>query len=82
MTDRSTLAMRANGTAFAILYEPRAIPDTATPPKKTGPKPKVNPDQSYKAKVLRDLDNSAPNFNVQIASKADSLRTQAIKGRL
>lgn len=71
------LAARAVGTAFAILYAPRAVPNSCT-----ASSPKVNPDQSNKAKVLRDLENSAPNFNVPIATQADSLRTAAIKGKL
>lgn len=74
------LAMRATGTAFEILYQPRAIPNTAQAPKKTGPKPKR--DQSHKAKLLRDLENTAPAFNTPIATQADSDRTQAIKGRM
>lgn len=77
---RGTLATRATGTAFEILYQPRAVPDSATPPGKRGPK--VNPDQSYKAKVLRAFENSAPNFNTHIATQADSIRTASIKGKL
>lgn len=34
----SALAERAKGTPFAILYEPRAIPDSANAPGKRGPK--------------------------------------------
>lgn len=49
-----------------------------TAPKKTGPKPKR--DQSHKAKLLRDLENSAPAFNVPIATQADSERTASIRG--
>ena len=56
-TERERLAMRANGTAFAILYAPRSIPDSARPRRKSRPK------LSHTAKVLRDLDNSAPAFN-------------------
>ena len=37
-TAQTTLAQRANGTPFQILYESRAIPDSATPPKKQGPR--------------------------------------------
>lgn len=80
--EREARAMRATGTAWAILYARRAVPDSATAPKKIGPKPKVNADQSYKAKVLRALAGSAPNFNTPIATKADSMRTAAIKGKL
>lgn len=80
--EREARAMRATGTAFAILYAPRTIPDTATAPQKRGPKPKVNADQSYKAKVLRDLDNSKPAFNVAIATQKERDRTASIKGRM
>lgn len=34
----TTLAERAKGTPFAILYEPRATPDSAQEPGKRGPK--------------------------------------------
>lgn len=88
-TDRTTLAMRANGTPFAILYEPRAIPNTSTAPKKRGPKP--NKSKAQKSAMAletpaerraRQLQvNSSPNFNVPIATQADSLRTAVIKGR-
>ena len=40
-TAQSTLAQRANGTPFSILYEPRAIPDSAKPPGKPGPRSKA-----------------------------------------
>jgi len=34
----TTLAERAKGTPFAILYEPRSTPDSQTAPLKRGPK--------------------------------------------
>lgn len=33
----TTLAERAKGTPFAILYEPRTVPDSQTAPLKRGP---------------------------------------------
>lgn len=75
-TEREGRAMRANGTAFAILYEPRAIPD------RVKPRIRNNPKRTYTDKVLRDLENTAPAFNTRIATQADSRRTAAIKGKL
>ena len=67
----STRADRAKGTAFAILYQPSAVPNTATAPKKRGPKPKrCN---------LTALDNSAPAFNTPLPTKASQDRSNAIK---
>ena len=74
-TEREGRAMRANGTAFAILYEERAIPD------RVKPRVRANPKRSYTDKVLRDLDNSAPAFNVPIGTQKDRDCTAAIKGR-
>lgn len=42
VTELEAIAMRATGTAFQILYEPRAIPNSKAAPKKTGPKPKLS----------------------------------------
>lgn len=84
------LAMRAKGTAFEILYEPRALPNSARAPKKTGPKPRPSKVQQAansletpaerSARLLQA--NRAPAFNVPIATQADSIRTAAIKGRM
>jgi hypothetical protein len=87
--DSKGLAARAVGTAFAILYAPRAVPDSAKPPKKTGPKARLSKVQQSaialetpaERRARQLLGNSAPNFNVPIATQADSLRTAAIKGR-
>jgi hypothetical protein len=35
---QAAIAQRANGTPWAILYQPRAIPNSAKPPGKTGPR--------------------------------------------
>jgi hypothetical protein len=35
---QATLAQRANGTPWAIIYMPRAIPNSARAPGKTGPR--------------------------------------------
>lgn len=64
--------------AFDVLYAPRAQPDSATPPKKTGPKPRPSAREQARA-ILSD--NAAMPFNVQIASQASSERTKAIRGR-
>ena len=37
-TAQTTLAQRANGTPWAIIYQPRAIPNSARAPGKTGPR--------------------------------------------
>lgn len=76
----TTLADRAKGTAFAVLYAPRAVPDSCQPPKKTGPK-------AHQAKKqptctgLQPLENLAPAFNTPIASREQSARTSRIRGR-
>lgn len=67
----STRADRAKGTAFEILYQPRAIPNTATAPKKRGPKPRRC--------GLTALENVAPAFNTALPTKASQDRSQAIK---
>ena len=51
--ERQARAQRAQGTAFAMAYAPRATPKACTAPGKRGPKPKK--DQSYLAKTLRAL---------------------------
>jgi len=93
MTDHSTLATRATGTAFEILYAPRSIPDSAVAPKRPGPKTKLSKAQQSaislespaerRARQAKELQaNHEPNFNVPIATAADSMRTAAIKGKL
>jgi hypothetical protein len=90
MTDHGNLATRATGTAFEILYTPRSIPDSAVAPKRPGPKTKLSKAQqsaisleSPAERRARQLQaNHAPNFNVPIATAADSRRTAAIKGKL
>ncbi len=69
--EREARAMRATGTAFEILYQPRAVADSQTPPQKRGPKPAAGAAK-----------NSAPNFNVPIAKTQDTVRRQAIQGKL
>jgi hypothetical protein len=66
---------RSMGGAFDALYVERAKVAKAKTPKKRGPKGS----KSYHAKVLRDLENVAPNFNTPIASRADSERNTAIR---
>lgn len=76
----NTLADRAKGTAFAILYEPRATPDSAQAPLKSGPKshkPKVRPGWAG----LQPLQNVAPGFNTPISTREQSARTSRIRGR-
>lgn len=76
----TTLADRAKGTAFAILYQPRAIPDSAQPPKKTGPKP--NKAKAHPAWAgLQPLENMAPAFNTPITTREQCDRTARIRGR-
>jgi hypothetical protein len=81
--------MRATGTAFAILYEPRATPGSAQAPKKTEPKPRPSKVQQAansletpaerRARMLQS--NSAPQFNVPITTTEQADRTRAIQGR-
>lgn len=83
------LAMRAKGTAFEILYLPRAIPNSARAPKKTGPK--TRPSRVQQAAMAletpaerraRQLQaNRAPAFNVPITTTEQADRTRAIQGR-
>lgn len=76
----TTIAERAKGTAFEVIYQPRATPDSAQPPKKTGPK-------AHKAKSHpawagpQPLENVAPGFNTPIATREQSDRTSRIRGR-
>lgn len=76
----TTIAERAKGTAFEVIYQPRAIADRCQPPKKTGPK-------AHKAKTrpawagLQPLENVAPNFNTPITTREESARTSRIRGR-
>lgn len=66
---------RSMGGPFDVLYAPRSkAPRERKPAKK---KPNLTATQ----KTLRALENSAPNFNVPIATQADSLRTAQIKGK-
>lgn len=74
----STLETRAKGTAFEVLYAPRAEPNTATPPKKRGPKPRIKPHQATGPRLM-PLTNSAPGFNTPLATQASLDRSQAIK---
>ena len=67
----STRADRAKGTAFEVIYQPRAVPNTATAPKKRGPKPK--------RLGLTALENVAPAFNTPLPTQASRDRSLAIK---
>ena len=60
------------GGPFDILYRPRVEWGTAVAPKKRGPKPKAK---------LTPVVNTAPSFNTQIATTADSQRTRKVRGR-
>ncbi len=64
---------RSMGGPFDVLYQERA-PERA-------PRIRTNPKRTYTDKVLRDLENTAPAFNVAIGTQKDSDRNQAIKGR-
>jgi hypothetical protein len=75
----TTLVDHAKGTAFAILYQPRAIPDSTQPPKKSGPKPKLRTVPT--GPHLIRPENTAPGFNTPITSSAQSDRTSRIRGR-
>lgn len=74
---------------FAILYEPRAIPNSKAAPKKTGPKPNLPKTQQAamaletpQERALRHaLRNRSPSFNVAIPSAEANARTLAIGGR-
>jgi len=66
---------RSMGGPFDELYRERA------PLREPKPK-KRSTNLSRKGKVLRDLENVAPAFNIAIGSQADSMRTAAIKGKL
>lgn len=69
----SARAARSAGTAFAILYAPRANAGPPPAPNRQG--------HNANSRFRGDPKNSAPNFNTPIATKTDSLRTAAIKGR-
>ena len=88
MTKAPPLALRTpESSPFAILYKPRSIPDSAKPAKKTGPKlsrvqQAVISLETPAERRARQLQmNSAPTFNVPIATQKDSVRTAKIKGR-
>lgn len=88
-TDFKALGLR-DPSPFAILERPRAKPNSKTPPKKSGPKPNKSLAQQAamaletpEERRARQLQmNSAPKFNVPIATQQDSMRTAAIKGKL
>lgn len=76
----TTLADRAKGTAFEVIYQPRATPDSAQPAKKSGPKPSGR--KAHAAwSGLKPLDNVAPNFNTPITTREQAARTSRIRGR-
>ena len=62
---------RSMGGPFDILYVPRAVAGSASAPKKPGPK---------SAELHKPI-NSAPSFNLPIATQADSERTRKVRGR-
>ena len=76
----TTLAERAKGTAFEEIYRPRSVPDSCTPPKKTGPKPRGAKQHAAWA-GLQPLENVAPCFNTPITTREQSERTSRIRGR-
>jgi len=61
---------RSMGGAFDELYRERA-------PLRASKAKKRNANQSHQAKVLRDLDNSAPAFNTTQASQNRNRRIKA-----
>lgn len=96
MTDLSTIAMRATGTAFQILYEPRAIPNSKPAPKKTGPKPKFSKAQESARSMETSTERAArhaadrqkkmdailrKNSYSDIARSTDADKTGRIQGR-
>ena len=72
----STLAMRANGTPFAILYEARAIPDSAKPPGKPGPR--SNGTKAAKTALIL-VTNAYSDVGRNCPTQAD--RTSVITGK-
>lgn len=74
---------------FAILYEPRAVPNSIATPKKRGPKPNLPKAQQAamaletpQERALRHaLRNRSPSFNVAIPSAEANARTNSIAGR-
>lgn len=76
----STLADRAKGTAFAVLYEQRCNPASAQPTCKAKPeaeKPKLRTVWAG----LQPLENVAPCFNTPITTSTQAARTSRIRGR-
>ena len=71
---------RSKGGAFDVLYAPRAVPDSATAPKKTGPKPTVAVAPTCKPRLTAPV-NTAPAFNTPIPTREACARTSRIRGR-
>ncbi len=76
----ATLADRAKGTAFEVIYQQRAVPDSCRPPKKTGPKPSSAKKHAAWA-GLQSVENVAPGFNIPITTREQTARTSRIRGR-
>ncbi len=64
---------RSMGGPFDILYAPRAVPTSAKPRGKPGPK--------LRRAVLRAPTNTAPNFNTPIPTKEQDAKTRQVRGR-
>ena len=82
---RQARADRARGTAFEIIYAPRAEPRAHKIAQKTGPMPRpqqTTPQRTAREKTIAALrDNAGHVFCVAIATPADGDKTMRIKGR-
>lgn len=87
----TTLADRAKGTPFAILYEPRTVPDSQTAPLKRGPKrtkaqrraiAKETPEERQARQAIERLRknpySSAARSNPGQADRSAQIRTRGV----
>jgi len=76
----NTLAQRANGTPFAILYQPRAIPNSARAPGKTGPRSNGSKAQQSAISLETPEERLARRAAVKAAKEASILTINQYSG--
>jgi hypothetical protein len=77
---QNTLAQRANGTPWAIIYQPRAIPNSARAPGKTGPRTNGTKAQQSAISFETPEDRKARRAAVKAAKEAAILTTNPYSG--